>query len=71
MINILQNMPNKLDPYVTNLLANLIYEGPEWNHIVANVLKIKEDGVNILLQQSLDVKNNGGIFFNKIGQHLT
>ncbi len=68
MINILQNMPNKLDPYVTNLLANLIYEGPEWNHIVANVLKIKEDGVNILLQQSLDVKNNGGIFFNKIGQ---
>jgi hypothetical protein len=67
-LNIIQAMGNKLDPYVTNLLASLIYKGPEWNHIVSKILKIEETGVNIMLQQSADVANNGGIFYQQYKQ---
>lgn len=62
-LNIIQAMPNKLDTYSMNLLASLIYKGPQWNHIVAKILKIEEAQVNIMLQQYTDVRNNGGIFY--------
>jgi len=74
--NIQQGFVNKLDPYVTNLLANLVRENPQWNHIVHKVLKVQETGVNILLQQKQNIADNGGIFFNSItqqagGRHAT
>ena len=70
-LNIVQSMPNKLDPYTMNILASLIYKGPQWNHIVAKILKIEEAQVNIMLQQYTDVKNNGGIFYQNYMQQAS